>query len=117
MNASSATFSRDVSEPEALGLEMAPSVHVRPPRVKRSPVALECRYVKTIELSDADGRPVAAALILGEVVGIYIDDVLIENGRVNIARAVPIGRLGYYDYGVVDHTFELGKPDSPLVPG
>src|SRR5947208_3498398 len=47
MNASSGSFARGVSEPERLGVEMTPSVYVRPPRVKRSPVALECRYVKT----------------------------------------------------------------------
>src|SRR5882724_104718 len=43
MNASSAEFDPAVSEPEMLGLEMVPSRHVKPPRVKRSPVHLECK--------------------------------------------------------------------------
>ena len=56
MNTTSAAVGPDVSEPELAGLEMAPSVAVKPPRVKRSPVAFECKYVKTVELPGADGR-------------------------------------------------------------
>ena len=44
MNASSAEFPADVGEPDAVGLEMVPSRNVKPPRVKRSPVAMECKY-------------------------------------------------------------------------
>src|ERR1700674_2623414 len=41
MNITSAAVGADVSEPELAGLEMVPSVAVKPPRVKRSPVAFE----------------------------------------------------------------------------
>ena len=34
---------------DALGLEMAPCRAVKPPRVARSPVALECKYFKTVD--------------------------------------------------------------------
>src|SRR5262245_15054755 len=40
MNASSREFPPDVSEPEAVGIEMAPSRAVKPPRVAASPVAI-----------------------------------------------------------------------------
>ena len=46
----------------------------------------------------------------GRVVGVYIDDSLIVDGRVDIRRARPIARLGYMDYAVVDEIFEMIAP-------
>jgi len=99
-----------ISEPEAISLAMAPSRHVKPPRVAASPAALECRYMKTVELHDRHGTLLPAAAIIGEVVGIYIDDALIVDGLVDIVRAKPIARLGYKDYCVVKETFPLRYP-------
>jgi len=113
MNASSAVFDPAVSEPEMLGLEMIPSRSVKPPRVKRSPVHFECRYLKTVELFGSDGSRNRSSVVLGEVVGIHIDDSLITAGMVDITRARPIARLGYMDYCVVDAVFEMLRPASP----
>jgi flavin reductase (DIM6/NTAB) family NADH-FMN oxidoreductase RutF len=99
-----------VSEPEEIGLEMAPSKFIRTPRVARSPAALECRFMKTVELHDRDGNLLPAAATIGEVIGVYIDDRLIVDGRVDITRARPIARLGYKDYCVVDEVFPLRYP-------
>ena len=113
MNASSADFAGHESEPEHLGLEMVPSLKVKPPRVKRSPVHFECKYMKTVELTGSDGKQNRSAVVIGEVVGIHIDDALVVDGRVDIARARPIARLGYFDYCVVDEVFEMLRPASP----
>jgi len=51
--------------------------------------------------------------VLGEVVGIHIDDSLITDGMVDITHARPIARLGYMDYCVVDDVFEMLRPASP----
>jgi flavin reductase (DIM6/NTAB) family NADH-FMN oxidoreductase RutF len=45
---------------------------------------------------------------LGHVVGIHIDDAALIDGRVDITKLRPIARLGYQDYAVIDHVFELG---------
>jgi flavin reductase (DIM6/NTAB) family NADH-FMN oxidoreductase RutF len=110
MGTTSEPFAAHVSEPEAIGLDMAPSRHVKPPRVARSPAALECRYMKTVELHSRQGDLLPSAMIIGEVIGIYIDDAIIVNGRVDIPRARPIARLGYRDYCVVDEVFSLDYP-------
>jgi flavin reductase (DIM6/NTAB) family NADH-FMN oxidoreductase RutF len=110
MGGTSEPLAPHVSEPETIGLEMAPSKHIRTPRVARSPAALECRYMKTVELHDRDGNLLPAAAIIGEVVSIYIDDAIIVDGRVDILRARPIARLGYRDYCVVDNVFALRYP-------
>ncbi len=112
MNASSAEFDPAESEPEKLGLEMLPSRHVKPPRVARSPVHFECKYMKTVELVGSDGKTNRSSLVIGEVVGIHIDDSLITDGMVDITRARPVARLGYLDYCVVDEVFSIMRPES-----
>src|SRR5215218_8313391 len=93
VNASSAEFGPAVSEPERIGLEMAPCRAVKPPRVARSPVVLECKYFKTVELFSSDGTRSASTVIIGEVVGIHIDDAVIANGHVDVRRMQPLARL------------------------
>jgi flavin reductase (DIM6/NTAB) family NADH-FMN oxidoreductase RutF len=111
LNITSAMVGAEVSEPELARLEMAPSVAVKPPRVRKSPVALECRYVKTVELPGPDGKPHSFSIVIGEVVGIYIDDSVIVNGLVDLSQARPIARLGDLDqYTVVDTIFKMTRP-------
>ncbi len=98
------------SEADFAKLEMVPSISVAPPRVAKSPAALECRYVKTVDLHGADGTPSNCAMIIGEVIGVYIDDTIITEGRVDLSKAKPIARLGYADYAVVDSVFPLKIP-------
>jgi flavin reductase (DIM6/NTAB) family NADH-FMN oxidoreductase RutF len=113
MNGSAAEFGAAESEPEKLGLEMIPSRQVKPPRVKRSPVHFECKYLQTVELAGSNGTRSRSSIVIGEVVGIHIDDALIADGMVDIRKARPIARLGYMDYCVVDEVFEILRPVSP----
>src|SRR3954454_25380355 len=53
VNNSAAAFPHDQSEPAALGITMEPSVALRPPRVKDSPVSIECRLHSTVELGNS----------------------------------------------------------------
>ncbi len=50
--------------------------------------------------------------IIGEVVGIHINDEYIENGMFNTKKARPVARLGYMDYGVVgeENIFSKNRP-------
>ena len=50
-------------------------------------------------------------LVLGEVVGVHIDDAIITDGRVDQSKFRPIARLGYADYTTVDSHFEMPFPD------
>jgi flavin reductase (DIM6/NTAB) family NADH-FMN oxidoreductase RutF len=97
MNITSSTVGPEVSEPELAGLEMAPSLVVRPPRVKKSPVAFECRHLKTIEVPMSGGGVTPYSIVLGEVVSIYVDDSVIADGRIDLSKVRPVARLGYLD--------------------
>ena len=88
---------------------MAPSRTVKPPRVKRSPIALECIYNKTIDIVPADGKKSVNSLVIGEVVNVHIDDSVIVNGNIDMARIRPLARLGYMDYTSVDNIFTMHR--------
>jgi len=65
----------------------------------------------SVELPGPDGRPHSFSIVIGEVVGIYIDDSVIVNGIVALSHARPIARLGYLDqYTVVDTIFKMTRP-------
>jgi flavin reductase (DIM6/NTAB) family NADH-FMN oxidoreductase RutF len=110
MNATSAPLIRGESEMRHAGLDPAPSQFVRPPRVKASPCALECQWIKTVSFDDVDGRKLDRYVVFGHVVGVYIDDRFISNGRLNTAAMKPIARCGYDEYAVVDSVFSLKRP-------
>jgi hypothetical protein len=50
-------------------------------------------------------------IIIGQVVAVHIkDDVISQDGKIDILKIRPIGRLGYYDYAVIDNRFEMTIP-------
>ncbi|MEM5314638.1 flavin reductase family protein [Paraburkholderia sp. JHI869] len=98
-------FPSDVDEFDALGLEKADSLTVRPPRVKAAPIALECKLDRIIQISDYDH------VIFGEVLRFQIrDDLYLERGRIDTAALQAVGRLAA-EYTVVQSAFT-----TPLAP-
>jgi flavin reductase (DIM6/NTAB) family NADH-FMN oxidoreductase RutF len=112
MNATSAEFARGVNEMDKAGLASAPSRMVKPPRVKDSPCALECKWLQTIRLSDLEGRITERYVVFGQVVGVYIDDAFIKDGKLDTAAMQPIARAGYADYfvGTAETRFSIARP-------
>ncbi|MBX9911330.1 MAG: flavin reductase family protein [Beijerinckiaceae bacterium] len=110
MNMTSAPLPRGASEYAHAGLEMAPSKFVKPPRVAASPAALECKLLSVQQLNDLDGKALPRWMVLGQVVGIYMDDACIRDGRFDTAAANPIARCGYADYAEVDKLFSIIRP-------
>lgn len=110
MNFSSANLPRGESEFAYAGLETAPSRFVAPPRVAQSPAALECKVTDILLLKDLDGALTGNVLIFGQVVGVYVDDFFIKDGRVDTSAMRPIARCGYMDYSVTDKLFEMPRP-------
>jgi flavin reductase (DIM6/NTAB) family NADH-FMN oxidoreductase RutF len=113
MNLTSARVPPEIDEFALASVTWEPSRLVKPPRVKDSPAALECRYWRTVELPQHGINGLSHAAVFGLVVGIYIDDEYIRDGIVNTAAMRPISRLGYRDYSIVtpDTVFAMGKPD------
>lgn len=113
MNMSSAPAPHGISEFELAGLETEPCRLVKPARIKAIPAALECRKTDIIHLSDSMGNKTGHYMVIGHVVGVYINDDYITDGRFDVAKARPITRLGYKDYASFGDLFELDRPGWP----
>jgi flavin reductase (DIM6/NTAB) family NADH-FMN oxidoreductase RutF len=112
MNATSAALPRGQNEMEHAGLTAAPSRMVKPPRVAEALAALECKWLQTVPLVPLDGGQPSYHLVIGQVVGIHIDDRYIVNGLVDTAAMRPIARSGYREYFVAtpETKFAMTRP-------
>jgi flavin reductase (DIM6/NTAB) family NADH-FMN oxidoreductase RutF len=111
MNETSAPLARGESEFHRAGLAMAPSRLVRPPRVAAARCAMECRVVHHLRLHDLEGAATAQELVIGQVVGVHLDEAAIGDEGVDTALLRPVARLGGpADYAVVDQVFKMTRP-------
>jgi flavin reductase (DIM6/NTAB) family NADH-FMN oxidoreductase RutF len=108
MNATSKELPPGQSEVDYAGLSLQPSIKVRPPRVAESPVHLECKVRQIMYIGNG---PIAANLVIGEVLLMHIDDsVLDESGRVDPRKLRTIARLGGSYYCRSTELFEMERP-------
>ena len=108
VNLSSVELPRGQSEADLAGLSLLPSARVKPPRVAESPTHLECRLRQIVRVGDG---PMAANLIIGEVVAIHVDDSVIgSDGRVDPSKLKTIARLGGDWYCRTSDLFTLKRP-------
>ena len=110
MNKSAAHVAPDVDEFALAGLTAAKCIHVSVPRVAEAPVALECRFLTRLRLPSSSPK-VENNVVIGQVVGIHIDDRIIKDGMIDMAAYRPLARLGYMDYTSVESVFSMPRPD------
>ena len=110
MNTTSDTVPASQNEYVNANLVMGKCNLVSVPRVEASPASMECVTLSCNELKDQHGKPVDTFLVIGQVVGIHINDDYINNGRFDTAAANPLARCGYRDYASVSEVFEIMRP-------
>ena len=76
-------------------------------QVKDSPVNLECKLVKTIKLKSNSKK--ISTMIIGEVIGIFINNKFIKNNRVDSVAMRYIARMGYSEYTTISSKFNLKR--------
>jgi flavin reductase (DIM6/NTAB) family NADH-FMN oxidoreductase RutF len=108
MNVTSAQVPPEVDEFELAGLTPLPSELVKPPRVAESPVQMECRLRRIIEVSD---RPAGGSIVLGEVVRFHVREDLVENYRIDPDKLAAVGRMGGPTYVRTRDRFDLKRPE------
>lgn len=106
----STEYPKGVNEFGKSGLTPEPSVKVRPPRVKESPVSFECRIKDIVPLGDQGG---AGNLVICEVVLAHIsDEVLDANKQIDPFKLDAVARMGanWYCRAQGESIFEVPKP-------
>jgi flavin reductase (DIM6/NTAB) family NADH-FMN oxidoreductase RutF len=106
----STEYETGVNEFTKAGLTMEPSVVVKPPRVKESPVQMECKVKDIVPLGDEGG---AGNLVICEVVHMHIsEDILDAGGKIDQHKIDLVARLGgnWYARASGEALFEVEKP-------
>ena len=109
MHDSSGDFPPDTGEPAYLGLKLAPSVDIEPPRLADAPWSMESRVWQVINVKDD------RQLVIAEGVRFHIRDELWDPKamRVYMERYHPIGRMFADRYCRTDDRVEF--PAAPVV--
>ncbi len=107
MNISSKDFKPDEDEFFMSNLKKKKSKLIKAPSVKDSPVNLECKLVETFKLKSNSKK--MSTMVIGEVIGIYINNKFIRNGRVDSVSMSYIARMGYREYTTISSKFSLKR--------
>jgi flavin reductase (DIM6/NTAB) family NADH-FMN oxidoreductase RutF len=111
MNKSSAPVEYGVDEFVLAGLTAVPGRVVDAPYVGEAFAALECRVTEILRPKDIDGNPSSSYMVIGQVMGIHLSEDVLRDGRIDMALARPIGRMGYMDYADGGaEVFEMFRP-------
>lgn len=110
MNRTAVDSPRGVNEFDYAGLEAVPSILVKPPRVAGAPAALECKVTEILRPRTLAGEESGAVVVVGEVVGVFIDDAYLVEGMFDIVKAGNVSRLGYMDYSAIEQIFSMRRP-------
>lgn len=114
MNKTSAMVDPEVDEFQLAGLTPRKSRVIDIPHVSESPVAFECRVTQVVQLEDAAGNKLDTHMVLGEVVGVHIEQQLIKDGSYDTVAGEPIMRGGGpADYFTISESskFRLRRPE------
>jgi flavin reductase (DIM6/NTAB) family NADH-FMN oxidoreductase RutF len=103
MYESSKNHPPEADEFEKAGLTPASCKVVNAPRVEEAGVSMECILDRILALGSDH-------LVLGRMVRFHVRDELYDNGRINVARLNPLGRLAG-NYTRVETIFELPTDD------
>jgi flavin reductase (DIM6/NTAB) family NADH-FMN oxidoreductase RutF len=108
MNASSAPYPADMSEPAELGIELAPSTMVAAPRIAASPINMECEFERIMDFGDEGSQS-----IVGRVVMWHVADDLHYDGKIDQERLNPVGRIGGAVYACLGDLIPMPAPYLP----
>jgi len=107
VNQTSIDAPHGIDEFNVFNLKKRKSRIVKPPLIAESPVNLECRLFKKIDLKTKVKNQ--NIMIIGEVVGIHIDDKFIKKGKIDSLAMRAISRMGYAEYSEVYSKFFMER--------
>lgn len=110
MSLASCEYEKGINEFIKGGFTEEPSIMVKPPRVKESKAAFECKVKQVIQMSEEGGSP---NLVICEVVlAHFSEDILGKNGKIDQTKTDWVARLGgdWYVRASGDALFEVAKP-------
>eukprot|EP01121_Diplochlamys_sp_Union-15-3_P018419 TRINITY_DN6692_c0_g1_i1.p1 TRINITY_DN6692_c0_g1~~TRINITY_DN6692_c0_g1_i1.p1 ORF type:complete len:153 (-),score=25.07 TRINITY_DN6692_c0_g1_i1:45-503(-) len=106
---SSAEYGPEIDEFEVTGLTPIPSLKISAPRVKESPIQMECELYKAIEIGD--GFEGSSTIVVGKIVQMHFMKEVYSDGHINSSMINTVSRLGGMGYGSAELKFEINRSE------
>ena len=107
----STDYDNDVDEFMISGLTPIPSEKITPPRLGEAKISFECKLNQIIEIGD--GKAGSGFIVIGTVKLFHIDDSILVDGKVDIQKLNPIGRLAGNWYTRPTDNFRIERKIKP----
>ena len=111
MVACSTDFEPEIDEFDVSGLTPSPCQKIRPPLVNEAQVSYECELNQIIPVGDES--PGSGFIVIGTIVLFHIADDVYENGKINLEKLRPVGRLAGNNYIRTSDQFEIVRKIKP----
>jgi flavin reductase (DIM6/NTAB) family NADH-FMN oxidoreductase RutF len=111
---SSCEFPKDTDEFIKAGFTKEPSQFIKPPRVKESPLQMECKVIEIKPLGEKGG---AGNLVIAEVLVMHINENILDKaGKIDQQKLELVARLGGNWYARINsnNLFEVERPNTSL---
>jgi flavin reductase (DIM6/NTAB) family NADH-FMN oxidoreductase RutF len=108
MNVTSGDYGAHISEFVEAGLTAVPGTRVKVPRVADAPIAMECKWLKTVRMGYPGSQ---TSVIFGEVIHWHIADAIFgKNGHIDPEGLRAVGRMGGMTYCRTRERFDMNRP-------
>lgn len=104
MNRTAAPLKRHESELTQTAFTLVDSDTIRVPGIKESKARFECVLERTVAFDDT-------TMIIGRIQRIYVDQSIMVDGRVDVMKLNPVGRLSGNDYALLGKRITLKRPE------
>jgi len=109
MNQTSADYPYGVDEMQKVGLTPAPSLFCKASRVLESPIQLECKLYRSLEIGEGKTAG-STTLIVGQILAMHVRDDVYDQGKIRPEVLKPIARLAGASYSKLGEIFEVARP-------
>jgi flavin reductase (DIM6/NTAB) family NADH-FMN oxidoreductase RutF len=107
MNETATEIPSEEDEFEHAGFTPQSSIRIKVPRVKESPINMECTLNQILYIGD--GSPGSGALVIGEIVQYHIADELLSDGKIDTGLLKPVARLAGMEYTTLGKRFIIER--------
>ena len=108
MNSTAQGIPPHESEFDLANLTPIPSEKIKPPRVKESPISMECELVHHYTLED--NKYGGSTILVGRIVLFHIaENVLLDDFKINLDTYKPVARLAGSNYSKLGEIFSVKR--------
>jgi len=107
----STDYESDVDEFIVAGLNPLPSEKIIPPRLSESKISFECKLNQIVNIGN--GKAGSGFIVIGTIILFHIDDSVIVDGKIDVEKLNPIGRLAGNWYTRPTNNFKIQRTIEP----